>query len=63
MAVAQSLLDAQARQDAAIAAISAKVDTLLANQPDPNAMSVAEQDALAADLNAKAVTLEATAQR
>jgi hypothetical protein len=57
MAVAQSLLDAETRQNAAIAAVSAKVDALLAGQA--GSMTPAEQDVLAAKLNEQAAVLEA----
>lgn len=63
MSVAQSILDAQARQAAAIAAVDAKVTQLLANQADPTAMTAAEQEALAADLHDKAAALEAIAAK
>jgi hypothetical protein len=58
MAIAQSILDAQARLDAAIAANSAKVDQLLAGQS--GAMTPAEIQQVADAITASATTVEAT---
>lgn len=59
MAILQGILDAQARLDTAVAAVSTKVDTLIANQTDPTAMSVAEQQQVADQITASAVAVDA----
>lgn len=61
MAVNQNLVDAQTRLAAAVAAVSAKVDILLA--ASAGSASPAEQDALAQSVNDQAAALEATAAK
>lgn len=58
MAIAQAILDAQARLDAAIAANSAKVDALIA--AGTGAASPAEQQQIADTIAASAAAVEAT---
>ena len=58
MAVSQSVLDAQARLDAAVAANTAKVDALLAAAQ--GSATPAEQDQIANNIAASAAAGEAT---
>jgi hypothetical protein len=61
--IAQAILDAQARLTTAVAALSTKVDTLIANQADPNAATLAEQATIATAINDTAAAVEAIAAK
>lgn len=58
MAILQSITDALATQDTAIAAVSAKIDELKATPPaDPSSATVAEQQTIADAISAKTAAL------
>ena len=64
MAIAQSILDAQARLDAAVVVNSQKVDALIAQiAAGQSGMSQADIDATAAAINSSAAAVEAINQK